>query len=74
MGRPGGADSPKQSIRILIFTRVGRELINLIEVEPNQKYLEKLASLLKQEGTEVFFADFLKEEDGRIHYTNLKPL
>ena len=65
--------TPNQYINMFAFTRVGKELLKLIEVVPNQQYLEKLASVLKSGGSEVFIADFLKEEGGQTHYTNEKP-
>lgn len=63
-------DSPKKDLPIILFTTIGKELINLIQPSPDFSYIQKLASDLKSENISVKYAHILKVNSDSIEHTN----
>jgi hypothetical protein len=64
------ANVPLQSIPILAFTKSGMELLGLTQHSPKQEYLDKLASLLKNEKVKVSCAKIIEiKNNGTINHT-----
>lgn len=57
---------PAQSIQVAVLTAVGRELVNLITIEPKQAYIKKIASLFKRNGVII--------KQGKVDPTNDKGI
>ena len=65
------ANSAKQSLSIRLFTRIGKELLELIEVNPEFKYIQSLATELKNDNSELTYAQITERLDnGRIRHNN----
>lgn len=65
------ANSAKQSLLIRLFTRIGKELLKLIEVKPNFKYIQSLATELNKNNSQLTYARVTEKLDnGRLRYTN----
>lgn len=68
-------NQPEQQLQVLVFTKIGQELLKLVSDTPDLDYAQLLASKLRKEGFEIKFAYILKElEDGSITHTGLKDL
>jgi uncharacterized repeat protein (TIGR03899 family) len=65
---------PEQSIQVLVFTKIGQELLQLIKQEPEIDYLQLLASKIRREGVIIKYGNILKIEDEQIHHTGLIDL
>lgn len=55
---------PEQSIQVLVFTKIGQELLQLIKQAPEIDYLQLLATKIRCEGVTIKYANILKIEDG----------
>lgn len=65
---------PEQLLQVLVFTKIGQELLQLIRQEPELDYLQLLATKIRREGVTIKYANILKVEDGQIHHTGLIDL
>lgn len=62
---------PQQQVPALVFTKIGQELLQLIETKPEFDYIQLLASKIRREGVEVKYANILEIKDGEIHHSEL---
>jgi uncharacterized repeat protein (TIGR03899 family) len=65
---------PEQSIQVLVFTKIGQELLQLIKQTPEIDYLQLLATKIRREGVTVKYANIIKIEDGQIHHSGLNDI
>lgn len=69
------ANQPEQQLQVLVFTKIGQELLKLVSETPDIDYIQLLASKLRQEGCKIKFAYILSEsDDGRISHTGLNDV
>lgn len=69
------ANQPEQQLQILVFTKIGQELLKLVNDTADLDYAQLLASKIRKDGFEIKFAYILSElEDGRISHTGLNDL
>lgn len=62
---------PEQTLQVLVFTKIGQELLQLINFFPQLDYIQLLASKIKREGVLLKYANILKIENDQIHHTGL---
>ncbi|MDP9314302.1 MAG: DUF2806 domain-containing protein [Chloroflexota bacterium] len=67
-----GASSSASNIPVISFTRIGHELLSLIDVNPDIEYLKHVASFLKGEHITLSSADITRWEGDFLHYDNLE--
>lgn len=62
---------PLQQIQILVFTKIGQELLKLVESNSADiEYIKLLSSKIRREGVSIKYAAIIEEfEDGRIRHT-----
>lgn len=65
---------PQQQIQVLVFTKIGQELLQLIETKPELDYIQLLASKIRRKGVNVKYANILEIKDGQIHHTGLQDV
>ncbi len=65
---------PQQQIPVLVFTKIGQELLQLIETKPELDYIQLLASKIRRKGVNVKYANILEIKDGQIHHTGLQDV
>lgn len=63
--------TPQQNLNVLVFTKIGQELLQLINFVPHVDYIQLLASKIRHEGVQIRYANILKVENEQIHHTNL---
>lgn len=63
-------NTPKQAIRVLIFTKIGTELSGLIEQTYNQNYLEKICSSFKHQNVKIEYGDLITNSNGQLMFLN----
>ncbi len=65
------ANSDKQSLSIRLYTRIGKELLKLIDINPDFQYIQSFAKELKNDNTTLSYAQIAEKlEDGRLRHTN----
>lgn len=64
-------DSLQQSFPILVFTKIGQELLQLIESKPELDYIQLLASKIRRNDLNVKYGTILKMEKGRLTSSDL---
>lgn len=64
------ANTPAQHLHVLVFTKIGIELSNLITENPSVKYIEKLCEAFKHENVVAYYGDVIKHSDGTIRLHN----
>ena len=62
---------PQQQVPALVFTKIGQELLQLIETKPELDYIQLLTSKIRRKGVVVKFANILNIKDGNIEHTGL---
>jgi uncharacterized repeat protein (TIGR03899 family) len=62
---------PEQKINVLVFTKIGQELLQLIETTPELDYLQLLTSKFRRKGVIVNYAQIKSIINGRISHTPL---
>jgi uncharacterized repeat protein (TIGR03899 family) len=67
-------EMPEQSLPVLVFTKIGQELLQLIKQEPELDYLQLLATKIRREGVTIKYANILNIDNGQIHHTGLIDL
>jgi hypothetical protein len=61
----------EQNLQVLVFTKIGQELLQLINFAPHIDYIQLLASKIRHEGVQIRYANILKVENDQIHHTDL---
>ncbi len=63
---------PEQQLQVLVFTKIGQELLKLTESEADLEYIKLIASKLRREGVSIKYAAIIEQfDDGRIRHTPL---
>ena len=71
INRPKG--TPKQAIQVLVFTEIGRQLLQLVEKKPaDPKHINKFASLFQREGVTFQSGLIVGWEGSNFRYINLQ--
>jgi len=66
------ANKPDQSIQVLGFTKIGKELLQLVDTKPDLDYLELLAIKLGRQNGDIKYGTILAEyNNGKISHTPL---
>lgn len=63
--------TPQTNIPVLAFTKLGNELLQLIDRKPQLDYLQLFASKIKQPNITIQYATILNVNDGLINHTGL---
>jgi uncharacterized repeat protein (TIGR03899 family) len=63
--------TPKQSLPVLVFTKIGQELLQLIETTPQLDYIQLLAKKIRREGVTIKYANILQVDNDQISHTGL---
>jgi uncharacterized repeat protein (TIGR03899 family) len=63
--------TPQQDLQVLVFTKIGQELLQLIETIPQLDYIQLLASKIRREGVMIKYANILKIDNDEINHTEL---
>lgn len=63
--------TPQQNLQVLVFTKIGQELLQLINFAPQLDYLQLLASKIRRDGVQIKYANILKVENDQIHHIGL---
>lgn len=63
-------NTPKQAIRVLIFTKVGIELSKLIAQNINEEYIRSVSESLLTSTVRIEYGDLIKFPDGKSVLTN----
>lgn len=63
------ARKPEQQLQILVFTKIGQELLQLIKAEPQKAYLQLLATKLDRNNGSIKYANITRYlPNGEIRY------
>jgi uncharacterized repeat protein (TIGR03899 family) len=62
-------NTPKNSVDILAFTQIGKELLKLIEIKPELDYIQLFASKLRQKGVKIWYAKILRDENSQVSFS-----
>ncbi len=63
---------PEQNLQVLVFTKIGQELLQLVNINPKIEYLQLLAAKLNRQNGLIQYANILEElPDGRVKHTEL---
>ncbi len=66
------SNQPEQQLQVLVFTKIGQELIKLVNATPKMEYIKLLASKLRKEGHSIKHGIILKElANGSVKHTPL---
>jgi uncharacterized repeat protein (TIGR03899 family) len=66
------AKQPEQQLQILVFTKIGQELIKLVNSSPKMEYIKLLASKLRKDGYSIKHGIVLKElPNGSVNHSPL---
>jgi len=69
------ARTPKQSVPAVIFTEIGKQLLQLVERIPaDPDYISKLASIFQQEGVVVKSGKVVTWDGDILHYEDLREV
>lgn len=64
------ANQPEQQLQVLVFTKIGQELLKLVNSSSNLDYIQLLASKLRKEGYSIKYGIILKRlNNGKINHT-----
>ena len=64
-------NTPIQNIPVLAFTKIGQELLQLIEAKPELDYIQLFASKIRRKGVNVQYANIIEINDEQIRHTVL---
>ncbi|WP_428087485.1 DUF2806 domain-containing protein [Candidatus Thioglobus sp.] len=65
-------EKPNQQLKVLFFTKIGQELLQLIDVEPKMEYIQLLATKLNRKNGAIQYTNSFKElSNNHIQYTEL---
>ncbi|GMO64830.1 MAG: hypothetical protein Ta2A_12700 [Treponemataceae bacterium] len=65
-----GQGVPKQPLEVLVFTKIGDELSQLIEPTYRKEYMEKICSHFKIENVKIVCGDLFELNDGQMQLLN----
>ena len=66
------ANKPQQQLQVLVFTKIGQELLQLIKAEPKKEYLQLLATKLDRNNGLIKYAKIIDElPNGQVSHTQL---
>lgn len=65
-------NKPEQHLPVLVFTKIGQELLKLINIAPKKEYLQLLATKLDRNNGTVKYASIIEElPNGQVRHTPL---
>ncbi len=65
-------NKPKKSIQVLVFTKIGRELLQLVKAGPKVDYLQLLATKLDRNNGSIKYATIIQDlPNGQVRHTPL---
>lgn len=64
----------KKVVSVELFTRVGSELLSLIDINPKVTYIQKFASLFDEPNAKKFYGKILSHEGRTVEIEDLKEL
>lgn len=68
-------NKPEQQLQVLVFTKIGQELLKLVRTKPELDYIQLLASKINRKNGSVKYAEILETlDDGRIKYVGLQDV
>lgn len=68
-------NKPQQNIPVLVFTKIGQQLLKLVTNTPDLDYIQLIASKLDRNNGSIKFGYILQKlPDGRVRYTNLRDV
>lgn len=63
---------PEQQLEVLVFTKIGQELLQLVNISPKKEYLQLLATKLNRQNGALQYAKILEElPNGQVRHTPL---
>jgi uncharacterized repeat protein (TIGR03899 family) len=65
------ANKPEQQVKILAFTKIGQELLQLIKAEPKKEYLQLLATKLNRNNGLIKYANITEKLVNRLNHDSL---
>lgn len=65
---------PQQDLSIHLFTKIGVEILNLIDIVPSSAYFKEIENLLKREGTSISYGKLISREGTLINYESIEDL
>lgn len=66
------ANQPEQQLQVLVFTKIGQELLELVRATPKFEYVKLLASKIRKEGYSIKHGIILKRFDnGTVNHSPL---
>ena len=65
---------PQQQVNALVFTKLGQELLQLIETKTELDYIQLLASKIRRKGVTIKYANILDIRHGQFHHTGLQDV
>ncbi len=66
------ANMPEQQLRVLVFTKIGQELLQLVSIDPPIDYLQLLANKLDRQFGAIKYGTILElRQNGEVLHTNL---
>ena len=68
------AKIPQQQVNALVFTKLGQELLQLIETKTELDYIQLLASKIRRKGVTIKYAMILEIRNGQINHTDLQDV
>jgi uncharacterized repeat protein (TIGR03899 family) len=73
INRPKG--TPEQAIQAIVFTEIGRQLVQLVEKKPADPiYIRKFASFFRREGVTIQSGFIIEWQGDNIRYINLQDV
>lgn len=63
-------NTPKQALRVLLFTNIGKELAQLVDLEFNENYMNKICSTFVHPNVEIKYGTLLFINDRTINLIN----
>ncbi|VAW48166.1 hypothetical protein MNBD_GAMMA03-45 [hydrothermal vent metagenome] len=65
-------EKPEQQLQVLVFTKIGQELLQLVNMNPKEEYLQLLATKLNRENGLVQYANILEKlPNGQVKHAGL---
>ena len=65
-------EKPEQQLQVLVFTKIGQELLQLIDISPKKEYLQLLATKLNRKNGLVQYGNILEElSNGQVRHSGL---
>jgi uncharacterized repeat protein (TIGR03899 family) len=68
------AEVPKQSFPVAIYTNAGAELVPLVSITENTKYIQRIAAHIKTDGVVVRYAGIISRAGSQIKYADAQEV